>query len=120
MKTDKFKLKHASEPWYVMESKKLKHKQCRWIVSGRNYIAKVYGGTDYMSAGDAIANADHIVACANACKGINPAAVPDMFAALEAAVDYKQNSGVYGELDELSDETVQKIKKAITKAREVK
>ena len=33
------------------------------------------------------ANAARIVACVNACEGINPEAVPDMLAALEGTVD---------------------------------
>ena len=32
------------------------------------------------------ANAPHIVACVNACAGINPEAVPEMLAALEAVI----------------------------------
>lgn len=33
------------------------------------------------------ANAERIVACVNACKGINPEAVPDLLAALEQLCD---------------------------------
>ena len=34
-----------------------------------------------------IANAKHLAACWNACEGINPEAVPDILAALDAALD---------------------------------
>lgn len=34
-----------------------------------------------------VANAARIVACVNACKGINPEAVPDLLAALQAVLD---------------------------------
>ena len=33
------------------------------------------------------ANAQHLAACWNACEGINPEAVPDILAALDAALD---------------------------------
>jgi len=38
------------------------------------------------------ANADRIVACVNACKGINPEAVPDLLEALERCVSAMCNN----------------------------
>lgn len=42
--------------------------------------------TDNMPGGRGEADADRLADCWNACEGINPEAVPDMLAALKAAV----------------------------------
>ncbi len=39
------------------------------------------------------ANAERIVACVNACEGINPDAVPDLLAVLEPLIAYIDNEG---------------------------
>ena len=46
----------------------------------------------------AAANATHIVACVNACKGVNPEAVPDLLAALEACLPVLDNPAMHWEL----------------------
>ena len=48
-----------------------------------------------MSPERAEANAERIVACINACEGINPAAVPDLLAACELVLDYKAGRGEF-------------------------
>lgn len=69
---------HTPEPWHVAE--------------GRNHLLRIAAGTAAVvnDCGDSevpqhAANADRIVACVNACAGVNPDAVPDMLAALHRA-----------------------------------
>jgi hypothetical protein len=64
---------HTPEPWN------------KWSDSGAVTIWGPQGDCVAVNNGcscDNDSNADHIVACVNACAGINPEAVPDVVAAL--------------------------------------
>ena len=54
--------------------------------------------TGWGSVTQRAANADRIVACVNACEGINPKAIPDLLAALEA-VEWVQMPDGFGGLE---------------------
>ena len=77
--------KHTPEPWQA-------HKEDRspWVILGLS--ADKYGGHPYIAempgGRDSQANARRIVACVNACAGINPEAVPDLMEVLEAGIAY--------------------------------
>lgn len=47
----------------------------------------------HMSKSEGLANAQHIVACINACKGINPESVPVMLANLIAISEIQRADG---------------------------
>ena len=86
-----------------------------WHDAPRVAIAKVFGPNEE-------ANAARIVACVNACEGINPDAVPDLFAALgdliaeyTAAVDPYRSGGFYSNPDD--DWPILDARAAIAKAR---
>ena len=60
------------------------------------------------------ANARRIVACVNACEGINPEAVPDLLAACELCLEWMDDvCGIQSPYEEVTI----KIKDAIAKAR---
>ena len=76
--------KHAPEPWVISED------------SENDILSESYGkGNGWYEVAapvsgsgnddDAQANAERIVACVNACEGIDPEAVPAMLEALKAA-----------------------------------
>lgn len=67
----KTKAKHHPEPWTVTDKGHI-------VASDSELVADCYAATPRDKA-----NAARIVACVNGCKGINPAAVADMLAALE-------------------------------------
>ena len=70
--------KHTPEPW-ERNGKRIERIYLGMKVSEQvELIARVYGE-------DSEANARRIVACVNACAGINPKAVPELVEALEAA-----------------------------------
>jgi hypothetical protein len=62
------------------------------------------------------ANADRIVACVNACEGINPEAVPDLVAALEDALLSLKRVHV-DERDWADNPVIQNARAALEKAR---
>lgn len=76
--------KHTLEGWRV------KTKKERNLDDFGMPVAQTIGGNYFIGnlmdwgAFDEKANADRIVACVNACAGINPDAVPDVVAALRA------------------------------------
>lgn len=84
-------MKHTPGPWKVF----YQDDEYPGIeVADRDYSIVVYGDKGDFNAGvqgdtheEALANAQRIVACVNACEGINPEAVPDMLKALEGAVE---------------------------------
>lgn len=70
----------------------MKKTSTRWIetpsLSGENYTI-VSGGSPatIIASGITKANANHIVACVNACEGINPKAVPDLLKACKLLLE---------------------------------
>ncbi|MES2706106.1 MAG: hypothetical protein V4726_05820 [Verrucomicrobiota bacterium] len=64
---------HTPEPWT---------QDLDYVESERGIVARASAPGLYPERWQAHANAARIVACVNACTGINPEAVPDMLAAL--------------------------------------
>jgi len=111
-------IKHTSGEWYT--------KSFKWIYADGNMIAKVfsYDPEDDDKSLPYKANAQRIVACVNACKGIDPEAVPDLLDALEMARQFVRNGIEYGYIvmpdNDTSDpahKTLPVIEVAIAKAR---
>lgn len=84
--------KHTPEPWRIVkpEAPVGFQKEADRLIAGPEgeHIAESFqyqkdGRTD---PGQAIANADRIVACVNGCQGINPEAVKDLLKALKELV----------------------------------
>ena len=59
-----------------------------------------------------VANAARIVACVNACKGINPEAVPDLLAAMETLTAMSEEALLF-----VSGDTESCLRDAINAAR---
>lgn len=86
---------HTPEPWESV-------KALSGSENDRGF--NIYGGAQFIgrvspmikdkrgnASEEGIANADRIVACVNACAGINPEAVPDVLEALKGMCDaYKE------------------------------
>ena len=72
-------LKHTPEPWKVTVQE-----------NGYVCIETAYGTHRDILTGDFItlkaSNAERIVACVNACEGLNPEAIPEMLEALQEMV----------------------------------
>lgn len=83
--------KHTAEPWKVMRDDR-----GLWIAASnpndpsRCVIVAELGFTALNDSKKA--NAERIVACVNACEGINPEAVPDALAAFKCLVDWVHNN----------------------------
>ena len=71
---------HTPEPWHISE---YANGYKGWIEDAQNEL--VAHAPPPKSLAERYANAERIVACVNACKGINPEAVPDLLAAAEEA-----------------------------------
>ncbi|MBE3087783.1 MAG: hypothetical protein IMZ71_01505 [Chloroflexi bacterium] len=117
--------KHTPEPWIDDPEKGSAYGAAPVIVANlcwrgdkKREIAKVLfdaGSEDP----EVHANARRIVACVNACEGINPEAVPDLLEALMALLSlrlYADGEGpvIINDYDE--EESVQQAKAAIAKA----
>jgi len=85
---------HTAEPWYVADKDTQPHGyeldlEGLW---GTFVYSEHVGLSPALAHGEsrvaATANANHIVACVNACEGINPEAVSDLLAACKAAYKY--------------------------------
>ena len=84
-------MKHTPEPW---ENK----------TPGKYKAGNIYAEGEYIctTSGNAQANAERIVACVNACEGINPEAVPDLLEALKgirAKVEWATKARVWSETE---------------------
>lgn len=113
---------HTPGPWAVSAYLSSRTDQIR-----KNYVSAADGLNGnwrlFVTEGpDAEANAARIVACVNACEGINPDAVPDLLAALgdliaeyTAAVDPYRSGGFYSNPDD--DWPILEARAAIAKAR---
>jgi len=69
-------MKHTTEPWEVSHL---------WNIEAQGKIiatAPIPKSGNYRKMENAKANIDRIVACVNACQGINPKAVPKLMEAL--------------------------------------
>ncbi|MCP4569590.1 MAG: hypothetical protein GY841_18590 [FCB group bacterium] len=55
-------------------------------------ICEMYGSPGGQGRGVSDANAERIVACVNACKGLNPEAIPDLLVAVTAAANRLEHS----------------------------
>lgn len=82
-------VQHTPEPWSINELKPngidALYGDPTLAVSAWYQMIRCYSDRENPEIGDSIAaaNAARIVACVNACEGINPAAVPEMVKALE-------------------------------------
>lgn len=80
------KTTHTPEPWYItldpQTDKPFEYAGSYEIHHGSNAVAEVNG----------IPDADRIVACVNACAGINPEAVPLMLDMLCRALPYVEEA----------------------------
>lgn len=79
---------HTPEPWLYRGGEVYSES------SGRTVARCNIGGEDAVTE----ANGERIVACVNACNGINPKAVPDLLAALEACLPVLDNPAMHWEL----------------------
>ncbi len=66
------------------------------------------------------ANVCRIVACVNACAGINPEAVPDLLASVKAGVAMRQTAIVDDDFPEMRDRFDLLARAALAKAEEMK
>lgn len=114
--------RHTSEPWQV-------NKDCGDFDTLAIYDPKgkkivFWGGHYNVSVLEGEANVNRIVACVNACKGINPEAVSDLLQALNIALaqieewrDESLSMGVPNEQIQENSDTVEVMLNAtITKA----
>ena len=69
--------KHTLEPWKPDNNR-------RHIIGNGRDIARVFGAFE---DNEADANVSRIVACVNACQGLNPEAIPDLLAACKTIRD---------------------------------
>lgn len=99
-------LKHTPEPWRVGRHAVVADVPVVGGCSGTDDV-DYYGG-HLVCETVTEANAERIIACVNACKGINPEAVPDLLEACEAlpldkfrdgeppdAADFKDNADAF-------------------------
>ena len=75
---DRGESKHTPGPWRAIGCRPTVAKICAGGNNGLVADVSAY----WFDTGQAEANADRIVACVNACEGINPDAVPGLLAAL--------------------------------------
>lgn len=97
---------HTPEPWYEDDG---------GIYSACDLrVADTFNTEDPIPEEEAAANAARIVACVNACAGINPEAVRDLLAALEFYADaaryHEQDGWLAQDLGELARAAVTKAK----------
>lgn len=90
---------HTKEPWFALNNENY------FEIRGHEEQIGDVCSSKFMREGDlGKENADHIVACVNACTGMNPAAVPMMMAALLKTIDYlnlradKESSELWSEV----------------------
>ena len=69
-------MKHTSTPWSIDQ---INPTEAHILGAPSNFCADVIGT---INTGFGTNDADRIVNCVNACAGINPAAIPDVVAAL--------------------------------------
>jgi len=115
--------KHTPEPWTVLfaadrdDGDDIADTQIISTVGcPYSHIATVhYGneGSDHPGYVEHGANATRIVACINACAGINPEALPDLLAACELLV-YRVECQADG--DQIGPEDIAEARAAIAKA----
>jgi hypothetical protein len=74
------KRKHTAEPWLLNTCGDRRE----IISSDGSVMGEMCGDDSDPHCWPITANAERLVACVNACAGINPEAVPDLLAALEA------------------------------------
>ena len=82
---DVMTVKHTQEPWAVSENGLDILAESQGAENGWYELATVSGE---LSTADDAANAERIAACVNACKGIDPEAVPAMLEALGGMLKY--------------------------------
>ncbi len=78
--------KHTQEPWHLEDQGCPKLAGCHEFEI-RNAAGRYVATVDCSASTENAANAARIVACVNACEGINPAAVPDMLRAARYALE---------------------------------
>lgn len=100
--------KATARPWTHKRPKTNKHRASEWIMSDQNFVAKVYGGTDFIKTREeTVANAELIV------KAVN--SFDDLVEACQFVIDRVNEKG---SLDIIGDEAVLEcIEQALTKAK---
>jgi len=78
---------HTSEPWIVGDDDK-NEQPTIYGDEGRQFVGLCAHECLVSRIPEAAANAKRIVACVNACAGINPEAVPELLEAAINAVDW--------------------------------
>lgn len=100
---------HTPEPWEARL-----HEDPQWMVRVKG---SPLGAVCLTSQGNDEANARHIVACVNACEGINPEAVPELLAASKAVWKWHNQQSERGPMD--LDDALRTLVAAIAKAEKV-
>ena len=85
--------KHTAGPWVAKVIDGVTEREPYILGSNREEIAVMLDwATRPIFPLEQQANADRIVACVNACEGINPEAVPGLVATLQGAADMLRES----------------------------
>jgi len=115
--------RHTPEPWAYLDCAHDRNANpgpdedhdWRSVVAASDGEEEVMPGAgEGRTCKEALANADRITSCVNACAGINPEAVPDLFDALGNLLD---RLAIYGTIDHVREEgPIEDAKDAITLA----
>ena len=102
---------HTREPWHIEYECNIFSENHRLVASAGGYQTNAENDRHRL---ENEANARRIVACVNACEGINPEAVPDLLAACELCLEWMDDvCGIQSPYEEVTIE----IKAAIAKAK---
>ncbi len=106
-------MRHTAKPWIIKEGS---HYEIR-SADGKIPIARTWAGHDPPTY--SFSYAERIVACVNACAGINPEAIPELIEACHAIVsDINEAAEIYGDrrVTAYLGESTVKLKAALSKA----
>ena len=107
--------KHTKEPWNFKRVKEFPEWPCEVTASAGLHDVKIVA---FCRLHRREADAQRIVDCVNACKGINPGAVPEVIAALEGLLKtWKKRIGTGG--DSVNRAVGRRAEEAISKARDI-
>lgn len=118
-------MKHTQEPWdgIDIDERYFPHRVPIVDKNGYRIANVIQNPPGNICDEEAMANAKRIVACVNACAGINPEAVPVLLKMCErVATDIEDFVSVDGQYEftlEAGRKIVRELKRTITKAEEV-